>query len=764
MGNRMMSDSDQRNRAASNVSATMPALIKQVKENAFSILSNNFSQFFSSCDDLFFDLASKAGSNNEQNLYFDSMREVRIKKPQVWALFKESYEENFRALTKGRISGRTEYSPSTEQAFDLESIQLVGKDDMEQDVAVTGIVNRARIENQELLYQLNCRFDYLMPDVRVSESNNPLDPAQICASVTKSLSALDLDIKCKVILLKHLDRTVIVELRNIYSLVNDLMVSAGVLPQIHFDVRKNKNGPKGAVPSNYGAPGAEDPNANMGAGVGGNYDNSTPASGYAAATPGITLGQLLGMFNQLRQTGVSVPNTFSRPAQGGSHPIPQSNLLDSLTAMQLSSDYLQSPQDFDIRTVVEQILNNNKKSGKEDALHESDEDIINLVAMFFDFVLDDRNLPVPFQALISRLQIPILKVALKDKHFFTHSDHPARRLINEIASSAVGWDESSETSQDKLYKEVNRVVHDIIENFTGDIAIFEKALVEFQSVTKLDKNKASVLERRTQEAAQGKAKAEHARAITNETLFSRLKNSSLPANIMEFLVKDWHKVLLYVHLKHGVESTDWLEAKQVVDQLVWAMRPHNDARSLQRLEKIKDDILRKVAHGLESVNISRESILNTLSIVEQTLEQVLSQKLGNEDLIALQPAHLVALGQIDADSGTEWGKLTAVQRQQLKIQAAAKEYVSKASKIRPGTWIDYSPANSAKTFRCKLAMITDPGDTYVFVNRFGLRVFDKKLNEFASDMQKGYVKVLENGVLFDRAMDTISDKLKNLAS
>ncbi|HAU16593.1 MAG TPA: hypothetical protein DCS92_22935, partial [Gammaproteobacteria bacterium] len=211
----------------------MPTLIKQVKENAFSILSNNFSQFFSSCDDLFFDLASKAGTNNEQNLYFDSMREVRIKKPEVWNIFKARYEENFRALTKGRISGRTESSQrSTDDSFSLESIQLVGKDDMEQDVAVTGIVNRARIENQELLYQLNCRFDYLMPDVRVNETNNPLDPAQICAAVTESLKALDLDIKCKVILLKHLDRTVIVELRNIYSLVNDLMVSAGVLPQI----------------------------------------------------------------------------------------------------------------------------------------------------------------------------------------------------------------------------------------------------------------------------------------------------------------------------------------------------------------------------------------------------------------------------------------------------------------------------------------------------------------------------------------------------
>ena len=78
-------------------------------------------------------------------------------------------------------------------------------------------------------------------------------------------------------------------------------------------------------------------------------------------------------------------------------------------------------------------------------------------------------------------------------------------------------------------------------------------------------------------------------------------------------------------------------------------------------------------------------------------------------------------------------------------------------------WMDYSPANSAKSFRCKLALITDPGETYVFVNRFGLRVFEKKLDEFASDIQNGHVKLLENGILFDRAMDNITDKLKKLA-
>lgn len=759
MGAEVMSETDQRNRTASSVSAAIPALVKQVKENSFSILSNNFSHFFSSCDDLFFDLASKAGTNNEQNLYFDAMREVRIKKPQVWNLFKDRFENNFRDLTKNRLGQSN--ATTNDDDFSLESISLVDKDDMEQDVAITSIVNRSRLENQELLYQLNCRFDYLMPDVRVNESNNPLDPAQICGAVNEGLSALELDVKCKVILLKHLDRTVVSELRNIYLLSNEFLINAGILPQIRFDVRKNNS----ATPPPAAFEGEENPFDQF-------EDTKDPGS-VASTQPfnmntpmgssGVTLGQVMNMFSQLRQNGVAAPNFISRPAVGSSMAIPQKTLLDALTNLQLSSEYLQSPQEFSVRNVVERILDENKQSGKEDALHESDEDIINLVAMFFDFVLDDRNLPVPFQALISRLQIPILKVALKDKDFFTHSDHPARRLINEIASSAVGWDESSESTQDKLYKAVNKVVHFVIENFSGDIDIFEQAQAMFKTETTQETKKADVLEKRTQEAAQGKAKADHAREQSNEVLLARLKEAQLPENVLYFLTKEWQKVLLYIHLKHGEDSTEWLDARQVIEQIVWAIRPHHDERSIKRLERIKDEILDKVSNGLEAVSISRETILNTLSVIEQNFSLVLSDKLNPEDLISLKPEHLVALGQAVENNGKEWDQLTAVERQQLKLQAAAKEYVAKVQKLKPGTWVQYAPPNSAKSFRCKLALVTEPNKTYVFVNRFGLRVFEKRLDEVAIDMQKGYFAIMESGVLFDRAMGNITTKLKSLA-
>ena len=151
-------------------------------------------------------------------------------------------------------------------------------------------------------------------------------------------------------------------------------------------------------------------------------------------------------------------------------------------------------------------------------------------------------------------------------------------------------------------------------------------------------------------------------------------------------------------------------------------------------------------------------------VIDCSWVMVLSHRLNDGELIGLKPEHLAALGQGLDNDGKNWDEMTAVERQKLKLQASAQEYVTKVTSLKPGTWVIYSPPNSPRAFRCKLAMITDPGESYVFVNRYGLRVIEKKLNEFAHDMQKGYVKLLESGMLFDRAMGNITEKLKKLAS
>src|SRR3546814_4455044 len=87
----------------------------------------------------------------------------------------------------------------------------------------------------------------------------------------------------------------------------------------------------------------------------------------------------------------------------------------------------QTVDEFDLQEQLAGLLSRvSAKTGKSRVVGEIDDDVINLVSMLFEFILDDRTLPDSLKALIGRLQIPLLKVAVLDKTFFSRGSHPAR--------------------------------------------------------------------------------------------------------------------------------------------------------------------------------------------------------------------------------------------------------------------------------------------------------------------------------------------------
>ena len=49
---------------------------------------------------------------------------------------------------------------------------------------------------------------------------------------------------------------------------------------------------------------------------------------------------------------------------------------------------------------------------------------------------------------------------------------------------------------------------------------------------------------------------------------------------------------------------------------------------------------------------------------------------------------------------------------------------------------------------------------YIFVNRSGVKVAEKTKLELASDLKEGLVQVLNDGLLFDRALESIIGNLR----
>ncbi len=719
-------------------------LLRQTQDNTVSILLPLLENLFSACDDLFFDLSSRSVSNNEQSLYFESMREIRLKKEGVIATFQSGIENGF-------IDLKTNASPkkvAADSASQNSGLSLVQNDALEQEVAISSMVNKARINNRDNLYPLHLRLDSLLPGTTVDEKNNPLDPKQLCDYFSEACKSLDLNIKARIIVFKQFDRLVVANLAMVYAAVNNLLVSAGILPNPRDYAR-----PKDQTP----------PRPAIGAGR-----RSTDAAPHPQQQHvEVEFAELGRLFASIRQYSPEVlsrviPNYMPYAANPG--PVLQNHeLLQLLTASQHIPTQGLSDEEQKlngIRNIINDILSSHGQE-PERSLHQPDDDVINLVAMFFDFVLDDKSLPVPVQALISRLQIPVLKIALHDKAFFSDGAHPTRKLINAIAEASIGWDDSSQLEKDRLYDMIATIIHDINEQYEDDDNIFSAKYSELQKFIEQTDRKSSIVEKRTEQLEEGLAKAKLAKSMAQKAMFDKLQSASLPPAISQFLTVHWLSYLVMTYLKNGDESPEWIDATQLIDDLAWACQQHSNAKSLDRLEKIKPALLTRIGDGLEKIATTSEEAQDTLATIEKTLGLLHTESADAPEIQPLTAEQAKDLGHTPGSGSKSWKDMTGVERQQARYKQLSYDYIRKAEELPLHTWLSYADHKTGKVTRCKLATRIEQTDTYVFVNRFGFKALEKQRKDFAVDLQAGRAAILDSGQLFDRALSTVLGKLNN---
>jgi hypothetical protein len=105
---------------------------------------------------------------------------------------------------------------------------------------------------------------------------------------------------------------------------------------------------------------------------------------------------------------------------------------------------------------------------------------IDIVAMLFDYILNDRNIPVAMRALLGRLQIPLVKVAMLEREFISRKSHPARLLLNGLAATATGCD-VQQGHEDPSYRKVEAIVQTIVDEFESDTSLFKTLLDDLKS-------------------------------------------------------------------------------------------------------------------------------------------------------------------------------------------------------------------------------------------------------------------------------------------
>jgi hypothetical protein len=228
---------------------------------------------------------------------------------------------------------------------------------------------------------------------------------------------------------------------------------------------------------------------------------------------------------------------------------------------------------------------------------------IEIVGMLFDHVLQDKQVPAEIKALISRLQFPVLKAALLDADFFASSTHPARRLIDRIASTAVGWEPYGDENE-RYKNEVDRIVREVLQKFDKDVAVFEKLLGEFENFVGEISPRDSDPVARAKRALEEAEKREILAINTTIQVRRAFEKVELEPYLRDFLVGPWVQVLVTATLRDEQTPGFSKRFREAIHDMVWSVQPKASADDRRRLVELIPHLTRVMRDGLALIRMA----------------------------------------------------------------------------------------------------------------------------------------------------------------
>ncbi len=710
-----------------------PSILDNIRNRSIETLSTLVSTLFEQIDDTFFELADSAHNNNEQNVYFESMRDIRLQRKRVEHSFFASLELDFRNLSVPVVD-------NTSNTLD-DALELLDKEDVEIDVAISSMVSRARCEFPTLLLQINTRFSEFLKPISVQEDNNPLDPQQLVRHFVAACDHFQIGLQSRLIFLKQFDQLVLRHYEQVLLDTNQILIAAGILPNLRAIIRRT---PSQIKQNNAKIAQQEKASATQQKGVN-NTDlrnNTNPHSNFG------TLQSLLTATRNLQEPSVYIDSHLPAANQQEIFSL-LDNIQDTATTIFNSADDNTAIAALNVGLNLSNLLKQQKDNRRK--VNEVDTDIISLVDMIFEFILT-QNLPPAMALLIGKLQIPVLKAAIKDKAFFNTNQHPARRLLNLIGHVCLGWDHNTTPDTDKAYLQVEAVVSRILKDYAGDNAIFEDAEQQLLGHVKQEEHRSQVMEKRTIATEEGKAKTEQAKHLITQLVRDRIQGKELPPVVIEFLKTPWQKLLLNALLKEGKSSYAWRSTLQVADDLIWSVQPQKNETSHKRWLKMIPVLLGDIKTGLERIAYKPSDTDKMMSHLWKIHSQMLTHK-GTDN-----PLRTIKVDLTDQQPTQTANTKIEARKAELK-QTVINDLLHDVSCLKTGTWFNFIE-NDKKTLRCKLTTKIRATDSYVFVNRFGAKTKQLTREELAIALHDKQVIVLNSGPIIDRAIEIIITRLK----
>lgn len=711
--------------------------------------------------------------------------------------------ERFSARIQHHFEERLQPASAARQEMDAggTGLTLVNDSELEESLAVTTTIGKLQERYSEELFGLGQRLGELSSGEPIDNNRLPMGPDSFCHAFRDALAALTLEPGVRIQSYKLFERVLLQSLGDLYTDLNNLLIEKGVLPQLKVKIRTQPSAPQHAgVAAGRSAAG---PSGGTGGGRSGAARKPVLDDNYLGEMVAPIQDQMYQAIQYLLGTHGTPPADASPGtggAAGGIHLPATPMLIDTLSTLQHDPALVERSGEL-LRGGLKQHVVGRFETmdnlGRPGVINQIDDETIDVISMIFDYILDDKTLPDFIKAMIGRLQIPVLKVAIVDRGFFTDKLHPARQLLNELAYAGVGWTEESEAAKDRLYEKMEATVRRILGEFDNDVGIFANLLDDFRGFLDEEKRNFAFAQEQIGIQAQESGQLERVRLRAAEEIAARLAGRTVPEEIREFLATSWLQLVTTVHLEDGEDGPACARALQVMDDLLWSIEPKTNAEQRRRLGVLLPILLAELREAQLRIGRSEDDIKTFAAVLEQHhFTSLKAGRLRNDGKAApVQESPAAAapdkgrLGEIDRmfrelsgdidklpeidvqglsgfddlidrkdpDRQSGFDKMMADMGFQADGDAGPRvedRHTVLVRSLELGTWIELTEPGGGK-LRVKLAWVGDAYTNFSFVNRQYKVVAERPMYVLAEEFRTGAARVIEDVALFDRALDGV---------
>jgi hypothetical protein len=726
-------------------------------------------------DKRLYEHADQSRNHLEQQRCFDSRHIVRQGRTAFVQSFTAKLRESFELMGE-------EEDDQAAHLLSLQSLTLLDRTEHELTAALDKLAARSEAHNGPILSELSYRLAVLVAAPPLEGKQLPIGPQNMARILRAASDPLNLPIEHRLLLLQEFDSSVSRTLVSLYEGINAKLLADGILPQLRaFTGVRATHGPA----QNAGATAAS---------------IASPANTSERSNEPIAVLETLRDLLSQQRISPSGPSH----AMGGRPATPE-ELQTALSALQQhlvqvtdrTSRELRSAQKLQ-EELLYQLNLGLPPGAPRTQLTAEQGDTVELVAMLFEQLAQQLHQGPDAHALLSNLQLPLLRLAVTDRDFFNQQEHPARQLLGRLTETLDTWLEgqNGETDHQLLAKLGHLVERAQQEPATAGLYTSLLADIEHHLMQLVRKSQAS--ERRHVEAMQGRERLEQARRRADELMAERFAIAEPRGLLRTLLERAWTDVLALTLLRHDEHSETFLHQLRITDQLLGQF-PVSDPQALR--QEVEIGLQQIGMHVDEAVQVAQRLIsieappAPVVALPDAPVAQpIAAAQSPVEEKITQAPPPSAALPEavtkpppaptrfVDPPSATDLA-IRLKQRQRLGEQRNQETpQPTQAAVVPPlglrearihnhlrqlpfGTWFEFIDPASGKAVQQKLAWFSPISGNSLFVTRRGQRSDVMNLQELARGIAEGRVRELppQDENLLDRAWHALTNNLRRPA-